>query len=224
MSTTHSSDDSASADRHEHHLPCQVAHGDEPPASSGMQQGRSPLWNVEQIGGPEPRQIVIVDYDPAWPEQFENHRKRIADALGAKARRIEHVGSTSVPGLAAKPIIDIQVSVTNPEHETAYVPALEHAGYRLRVREPGHRMLRTPQFDVHVHVCGAGSEWEQRHLVFRDWLRRNEADRSLYETTKRLLARRTWPTVDHYADAKTAVIADIMGRASTESGHPFASS
>ncbi|MEZ5296546.1 MAG: GrpB family protein [Ilumatobacteraceae bacterium] len=156
---------------------------------------------------------MIADYDPVWPERFESHRRRIDETLGPTAQRIEHVGSTSVPGLAAKPIIDIQVSVTDPEHEASYVQALERAGYHLRVREVGHRMLRTTERDVHVHVCASGSDWERRHLVFRDWLRHNAPDRRLYESTKRRLAERRWPTTDHYADAKTPVIDEIMRRA-----------
>jgi GrpB-like predicted nucleotidyltransferase (UPF0157 family) len=179
-----------------------------------MQSDRSPLWDAERIGGAEKRAIVIVDHDPTWPARYETHRDRIATALGTTAVRIEHVGSTSVPGLAAKPIIDIQVSVADPDDEPSYVPPLEGVGYRLRVREDGHRMLRPTERDVHVHVCGAGSEWERRHLVFRDWLRRNPADRARYEATKRRLAEQDWPTMDHYADAKTAVIAEIMERAS----------
>jgi GrpB-like predicted nucleotidyltransferase (UPF0157 family) len=127
--------------------------------------------------------------------------------------RIEHVGSTSVPGLAAKPIVDIQVSVVDPEDEPSYVRSLEAVGYRLRVRESGHRMLRSARLDVHVHICAAGGEWEQRHLVFRDHLRRNDGDRALYEATKRRLAQHEWPTTQHYADAKTAVIDEIMVRA-----------
>ncbi len=99
---------------------------------------------VELIGGPEKRSIVIVPYRPAWPATFEEHRRRIEDALGSVAFRVDHIGSTAVPGLAAKPIIDIQVSVSDIEDETPYLPVLVAAGYRLRVREPGHRMFRIP--------------------------------------------------------------------------------
>lgn len=165
------------------------------------------------IGGREEREIVLVDYDPAWPERFESERTRICAALGERVLRIDHIGSTSVPGLAAKPIIDIDLSVADPDDEAAYVPALERAGYVLRVREPRHRMLRTPERDVHVHVCAIGSEWEQRHLLFRDWLRANPEDARRYEEVKRSLAGRVWGDMNDYADAKSDVIAAIMTRA-----------
>ncbi|TXL61820.1 GrpB family protein [Aeromicrobium terrae] len=165
------------------------------------------------IGGRQPRDIVIADYDEAWPRRFEAERDRILEALGTRAVRVDHVGSTSVPGLAAKPIVDIDLSVEDVEDEAAYVPDLEAAGYVLRVREPGHRMVRTPELDVHVHVCAAGSEWERRHLLFRDHLRRHPDDRALYEGVKRELATRTWADMNDYADAKDDVVAAIMARA-----------
>ncbi|MGH9098454.1 MAG: GrpB family protein [Acidimicrobiales bacterium] len=178
-----------------------------------MSQDRSPLSNAELIGGPEERAIVLVPSDRQWPATFEEHRARIVGALSSLAKRVEHVGSTSVPGLAAKPIVDIQVSIVNPEDESAYVPALEDAGYVLRVREPGHRMLRTTALDVHVHVCAVGSDWERRHLLFRDWLRRSDSDRALYAGVKAKLGTQAWPTMNHYADAKSPIIAEIMKRA-----------
>lgn len=168
--------------------------------------------NPELIGGPEKREIVVVDYDPSWPDRFEEHRARIAQALGAAALRIEHVGSTAVPGLATKPIVDIQVSVPDVEDDARYVPVLEAAGYELRVREHGHRMLRRGA-EVHVHVCTAGSDWERRHVLFRDWLRTDVTDRERYATAKRELASRDWKTMNHYADAKSAIIGEIMERA-----------
>jgi GrpB-like predicted nucleotidyltransferase (UPF0157 family) len=123
------------------------------------------------------------------------------------------VGSTSVPGLAAKPIVDIQVTVDDPDDEAAFAPDLVAAGYELRVREPRHRMFRTPARDVQVHVWAAGSDDERRHLLFRDWLRVDAADRGHYEDTKRALATRRWRDVNDYAQAKSPVIAEIMGRA-----------
>lgn len=165
------------------------------------------------IGGRERREIVLVDHDPAWAGRYEVERRRIVEALGDRALRIDHIGSTSVPGLAAKPIVDIDLSVADPDDEPAYVPDLEAAGYVLRVREPGHRLVRTPELDVHVHVCALGSEWEQRHLVFRDWLRTHPDDRQRYEDVKRSLADRVWDDTNDYADAKTDVIAAIMARA-----------
>jgi GrpB-like predicted nucleotidyltransferase (UPF0157 family) len=164
---------------------------------------------LELIGGPEPRPVVIVEYDPGWPDRFESERARIAAAL-PHASTIDHIGSTSVPGLAAKAIIDIQVHVGG-ELDDAVV-ALESTGYRLRVREPGHRMLRTPECDVHIHLWTDPAD-ERRHLTFRDWLRVDAADRALYERTKRELATHEWADMNGYADAKSDVVAAILARA-----------
>ena len=161
------------------------------------------------IGGREPTVVELVDYRPEWAARFEAERDRIAAALGPTARRIEHVGSTAVPGLAAKPIVDIMVTVDDPDDEGAYLPNLQDAGYELRVREPGHRMFRTPARDVHVHVWTAGSDEEARLVLFRDRLRANAADREAYERTKRLLAGR-YSDANHYADAKSETIERII--------------
>lgn len=168
------------------------------------------------IGGVEKSEIRIVDYDPNWPEKFKGHARIIADALGDSALRIEHVGSTSVPSLAAKPIIDILVVVRDSADEPAYLPRLEAAGYALRVREPDwneHRMLRTPERDAHVHVYSAGCAEVERNLTFRDRLRRNADDRRRYEQTKRELASKDWPDMNAYAYAKTHVIESILAAA-----------
>jgi GrpB-like predicted nucleotidyltransferase (UPF0157 family) len=165
------------------------------------------------IGGVEKREIKIVDYDTDWPKKFESHARVIADALGGFALLIEHVGSTSVPGLAAKPIIDILVVVPDSADESAYLPRLEAAGYVLRVREPDwneHRMLRTLEKDVHVHIYSAGCPEVERTLTFRDRLRRNTDDRRRYERTKRELAAKEWPDMNAYAEAKTEVIENII--------------
>jgi GrpB-like predicted nucleotidyltransferase (UPF0157 family) len=168
---------------------------------------------TELIGGVERRDIVVVAYRPGWPAMFAAERQRIVEALESTARRIDHIGSTSVPGLDAKPIIDIDLSVQDPNDEPAYLPALERAGYHLRVRQPGHRMVRTVNLDVHVHICGVGSEWERRHLLFRDWLRFNDADRDAYAALKRELALREWSDMNAYADAKGVLIGEITTRA-----------
>ena len=165
------------------------------------------------IGGREKRDVRITDYDPMWPVRFENERARLERALGPRALQIDHIGSTSVPGLAAKPIIDINVSVTDPDDEFAYLAALEKAGYVLRVREPAHRMVRTPTRDVHVHICASESVWEYRHLLFRDWLRTSVDDARLYEAVKRGLAKMDWDDFNAFADAKGDVIAEITDRA-----------
>lgn len=168
------------------------------------------------IGGIERRKIVVVDYDAGWPDKFRKHAEMLSRALGDKALAIEHVGSTSVPGLAAKPIIDIDVLVKNSADEPAYLPALVKAGYVLRVREPDwhqHRMFRTPELDVHVHIFTPGCVEVTRHRAFRDRLRANEEDRLLYESVKRKLAADDWPDMNAYARAKTEVVEQILARA-----------
>ena len=160
--------------------------------------------------------ILLAAYDPAWPGLFAREDQRIRSALGAAAAVVEHTGSTSVPGLAAKPIIDILLVVPDSADEDAYVPALESAGYVLRIREPGwyeHRVFKGPDTNVNLHVFSAGCPEVERMLGFRDWLRTHPADRILYETTKRDLAAREWRYVQNYADAKTAVVEEIIARA-----------
>jgi GrpB-like predicted nucleotidyltransferase (UPF0157 family) len=172
--------------------------------------------NEVLIGGIENREIVIADYNPRWPDQFHKHAATISQALGSKALRIEHVGSTSVPGLAAKPIIDIDVLVADAGDEAAYLPALVEAGYVLRVREPDwhqHRMFRTPELDVHVHIFSPGCAEVTRHLAFRDRLQTSPEDRLLYECVKRKLAREDWGDMNAYARAKSEVVEQILARA-----------
>jgi GrpB-like predicted nucleotidyltransferase (UPF0157 family) len=168
---------------------------------------------VELVGGVEKREIKLVPSDPRWPERFEEERAKIVVALGTRAVRVDHIGSTSIPGVVAKPIIDIDLSVKDVDDDEDYLPALIAAGYRLRVRESGHRMVRTADLGVHVHCCTAGSGWERRHLLFRDWLRRNEADRKAYGELKSLLAQQDWPDMNTYAAAKSALITEITARA-----------
>jgi GrpB-like predicted nucleotidyltransferase (UPF0157 family) len=135
---------------------------------------------------------------------------------------VEHIGSTSVPGLVAKPIIDILLSVANSADEPSYVPALEAAGYVLRIREPDwheHRLFKGPDVNINLHVFTTGSEEIRKHLMLRDWLRTNDADRELYANAKRSLARRKWKYVQNYADAKTEVIEGILERAKASLGY-----
>ena len=170
------------------------------------------------IGEIEPQTIVVANYDPAWPGRFRREEARIRAALGEAALSVEHIGSTSVPGLAAKPIVDILLVVEDSGDEASYLPALEEAGYVLRVREPDfdeHRMFRTPEKDVHLHVFSAGSPEIERYLLLREQLRENEGDRELYARTKRDLASRDWPSMQHYAEAKTEVIEGIISRATS---------
>ena len=167
--------------------------------------------------------VVVEDYDPRWPDLFEEERAAIASALGGGALAIDHTGSTSVPGLPAKPVIDILLQVADSADEPAYVPDLERTGYVPRIREPDwfeHRMLcrRTElgaPHDVNLHVfspCYAAAEIA-RVLAFRDWLRTHDDDRDRYAATKRDLARRDWKYVQDYADAKSEIVAEILAKA-----------
>jgi GrpB-like predicted nucleotidyltransferase (UPF0157 family) len=184
-----------------------------------MDDDSDPILNASRgalIGEPEKVEVFVVDYDSEWPRRFELERAKITAAIGERALAVEHIGSTSVPGLAAKPIIDICLVVADSSDEASYVPELVAAGYELRVREPDfheHRMLRTPAHDVHIHVFTVGSVEISRYLIFRDWLRRDDADRDLYASTKRALAQQDWPTMQHYAEAKSEVVEAILSRA-----------
>jgi GrpB-like predicted nucleotidyltransferase (UPF0157 family) len=175
------------------------------------------------IGGIETRPIAIHQHDPRWPDVFDAHAKVICQALAGWALRIEHVGSTSVPGLAAKPVVDMLLVVEHSADEASYLPALEAAGYVLRVREPDfheHRMLRTPQRDVHIHVFSRGSSEIERMLLFRDRLRANAHDRQLYEATKRALAAQSWADTNDYARAKTEVVERTIAAARVDRPDP----
>lgn len=166
----------------------------------------------QPLNGP----ITLVSYEPAWPIQFEQLAKGIREVLGDVVVLLDHVGSTSVPGLAAKPIIDMVLAVADSTAESSYVGPLEQMGYTLRVREPDwyeHRLLKTPGIKGNLHVFSAGCEEIAQMLLFRDWLRTHPDDRILYETTKRELAARTWQYTQNYADAKSAVVQDILARA-----------
>jgi GrpB-like predicted nucleotidyltransferase (UPF0157 family) len=165
---------------------------------------------------PTYQEIVLVEYDPQWPMFFEQAAEQIRVALGDAALEIHHVGSTSVPGLAAKPLIDINLVVADTTDEETYVPQLEAAGYVLRVREPDwfeHRMLRGFEPPVNLHVFPQDCPEVERMLLFRDWLRTNDADRELYARAKRELGAQEWKYVQNYADAKTAVVEEILARA-----------
>lgn len=186
-----------------------------------MPDGEKDDWETGLIGGPEKRVIEIVSYDPDWPRQFQRHAARIVEALGDMAWRIEHIGSTSVAGLGAKPIIDILVVVDNPANEGLYLPRMLAAGYELRVREPDfeeHRMFRTPERDVHMHFYPAGSGEIDRYLAFRDFLRADPDCRERYEALKRKLSAADWADMNEYANAKTDFIEGVIRDAQFLSG------
>lgn len=165
---------------------------------------------------PHNAQITLKDYDPHWPVLFEREAKRIHSILGNKALQVEHVGSTSVPGLCAKPIIDMLLVVTDSGDEASYVPDLEGAGYTLRIREPEwfeHRLFKGPDTEINLHVYSKDVSEVDTMLRFRNWLRTNESDRDNYANAKRNLAQREWKHVQHYADAKSTIVQEIMERA-----------
>lgn len=152
------------------------------------------------VGGPPPKltgQVQIVDYDPDWPRRYRREEDRIRAVLGDRVLRVEHIGSTSVPELPAKPIIDIVLAVADSADEPAYLPALEAAGYRLVIREPEwyeHRCLKGPDTNINLHVFSLGAAEIDRCTRFRDWLRTHPDDRDLYARTKRDLAPARGPT------------------------------
>jgi GrpB-like predicted nucleotidyltransferase (UPF0157 family) len=167
--------------------------------------------------------IRLVSYDPSWPAMFSIAAEKVRAALSDEALLIEHVGSTAVLGLSAKPIIDMVLGVHDSTDESSYIRPLEATGFTLRVREPDwfqHRLLvlRSDDMMWHLHVFSAGCEEIARMLAFRDWLRTHDDDRRLYERTKIKLAARTWRHVQNYADAKSDVVRRILERA-REGGH-----
>jgi len=171
------------------------------------------IGELELLSAP----ILLVEYDEEWPRLFQREADRIRAALGERALHVEHAGSTSIPSLCAKPVIDIVLVVADSATEQTYVPALENAGYVLRIREPEwfeHRLLKGPDTNVNLHVFSQGCSEVDRMLLFRDRLRSNKPDREHYERAKRELAHRDWTYVQNYADAKSAVVEEIIARAS----------
>ncbi|MEV8364266.1 GrpB family protein [Streptomyces niveus] len=181
------------------------------------------LGAAQQVNG----QVTLGEYDPHWPAVYEREAALIDARLderpsgGGGRHRLEHVGSTSVPGLPAKPVIDMLLTVADPGDEAGYVPALEAAGYAVAIREPDwyeHRVLRKQDLDpsagsANLHVLPAGCPEADRMLLFRDRLRTHPGDRELYAETKRALARQEWKYLQNYADAKTEVVERILKRA-----------
>lgn len=169
--------------------------------------------------------IEVVDPDPDWPQQYDGLAGRIRDALGWRVLQLEHVGSTSVAGLPAEPIIDIDLTVADPGCEQDYIPALEAIGFRLMTREPwwyGHRMLRADQPLCNLHVFGFDSPELVKHRIFRDWLRGNPADRDLYAAVKRRAASEASAAGEHvtqqYNARRQQVVREIYRRAFVAAG------
>jgi GrpB-like predicted nucleotidyltransferase (UPF0157 family) len=168
------------------------------------------------------RTLELVDYDPRWPAAFEAEALRIRQALGAVARRIEHNGSTAVPGLAAKPVIDIQVSVAELQPIDAYRQPLVAIGY-THMPHPDdafcpflHRPAAWPHTH-HIHVVRIGGPDEQRTLAFRDYLRDHREAAREYEALKRHLAGQfaadDADARERYAEAKSAFIERAIAQA-----------
>ncbi len=202
--------------RREVALPASGPNKDSAPLTE-QQIRRITIGELKQHNAP----ITLVEYDPAWPEQFAREARRIRAALGQRALRIEHIGSTSVPRLIAKPIIDILLVVADSADEPSYVPALEAAGYVLRIREPDwhqHRLFKGPDINLNLHVFTLGSEEIERVLTLRDLLRNNPSERGLYAEAKKKLADQKWRYVQNYADAKSKVIEGIISRARASTG------
>jgi GrpB-like predicted nucleotidyltransferase (UPF0157 family) len=179
--------------------------------------GTSEQMDAALVGEPPAqwKSIVIEEYDPAWADRFTAASSLLSEILGDLIISAEHVGSTSVPGLAAKPIIDIDLLIADTTDESRYVPALQRAGYQLVLREPwwyGHRMLVGAEADINLHIWPQDAPEPIRHRLFRDWLRSHPEDRELYATTKRRIARDTAHQPGDYSLAKNDVIDEIFAR------------
>ncbi|MBP2336794.1 GrpB-like predicted nucleotidyltransferase (UPF0157 family) [Saccharothrix coeruleofusca] len=165
-------------------------------------------------GPPGPETVTIVPYDPEWPRRYRALSARIRAALGEAALDVEHIGSTSVEGLAAKDVIDIDLTVADPRDERSYVPALERLGYFLVIREPSfhqHRCLRLAEPRVNLHVFGPDCPEAIRHRMFRDWLRAHPDDRARYERAKRAAVPGGGSVMDYNA-RKQQVVREIYDR------------
>ncbi len=168
--------------------------------------------------------IELADYDPDWPGLFAREEARIRSILGDRVIDLEHTGSTSVPALAAKPIIDIAMTVADVNDEPAYADDLVAAGYRLVLREQepdwyDHRVFKGPDTNLHLHVFSVGCVEVARMVGFRDWLRAHDDDRDLYLATKRDLVKREWASVQEYADQKGSVVEEIAAKAGLPGPH-----
>ena len=179
-------------------------------------RGAPRTQNEPEFGNLVDGRVRLLEHDPKWPYLFEREARRVRDALGDRVLLLEHVGSTSVPGLCAKPCVDILLVVADSADEPAYVPDLESAGYSLAVREPEwyeHRVLKGSEVNLNLHVFSQGCAEVDRMLLFRDHLRADGEARERYATVKRDLAERTWERIQDYADAKSDIVEKILSEA-----------
>lgn len=170
-----------------------------------------PVNTPTPLDGP----VVLVPYDPSWPAMYEAEAAHVRQALGEKVLVLEHIGSTSVPGLLAKPCIDMVRGVADAANEDAYAPELDAAGFVLRIRQPEwneHRVFKSERVNINLHVWSADSSEIARHINFRDWLRTNPEDMARYATAKQEIASGDFATLPEYADAKNDVIREIEAR------------
>ncbi|PIG79038.1 hypothetical protein AARAC_011843 [Aspergillus arachidicola] len=173
----------------------------------------------------EPNKIEIVNPDPSWPQRYQLLKSRIETALGSKVLAITHIGSTSVPGLPAKDVVDIDVTVTDPTDEASYVPLLEAAGFHFRTRQPHwhqHRFFSCYEPTANVHIFGTDCPEVVRHCLLREWLAKCPEDRELYAQTKRQAAKETIEAGERLAKynlRKQSVIREILERAFREAGY-----
>jgi GrpB-like predicted nucleotidyltransferase (UPF0157 family) len=176
--------------------------------------------NAPQRGVP----IAVVESDPAWREVYAALEAQVRETLGDRVLAIEHFGSTAVPGLAAKPVIDIDLTVADSADESAYVPDMEAAGWVLRIREPEfeeHRLLRLEEPECNLHVWSPGAHEPQRHRAFRDWLISHADDRERYAAAKHAAAAEGFTDGMHYNNAKAWVVYDIYERIfAADPAHP----
>ena len=174
------------------------------PTPEEITRHHEPADDVEWVaGGPTSGPVEVVPYDPAWPARYEQVAALVRDALGDRALAVEHVGSTSVPGLAAKPVIDVDLTVADSSDETSYLRDLEAAGFRLAVREPGwhqHRALTLADPRTNLHVFSPDCPELERQRLFRDWLCEHPEDRALYRDAKLAAAAAATAAGEHVMD------------------------
>jgi GrpB-like predicted nucleotidyltransferase (UPF0157 family) len=185
-----------------------------PPGASPLVEGELPDWSG----------VELVEHQEGWARTYDDLAARVRQALGFRVLGLHHVGSTAVPDLVAKPIVDVALVVADPEEEDRYVPPLAAAGFRLRIREPwwyGHRMLRSEEPRANLHVFGPDSPEPMRNVLFRDWLRKDAQDRALYAAAKVAAAEASNARGEHVMDynaRKQAVVREICTRAFAAAG------